>query len=320
MGNSIYSINSPSTNLKPHRGMTIAKSTETGMKVLKKKLLCRICEGEVSWHLFTGHTELCAIKIQWEVRSLECDNYLRKLYTVFGKQLRYHENLAEVNEKNIDALENLKTICEEAAKLHNPSCQQTLLNFVTKASIYKVDDSYEFIHNTVQELCDWISYKAEVWNQIEMSDDLLTTLVGGKRKIEKSLSIHVPSLKDFEILKLLTKGGFARVYLAKKQNDIFAIKVLNRQDIGEKTQMEHVFAERNIMATTSCPYVVRMFYAFATRENLFLAMEFLNGGDLFSFLHAMESFDEDVARFYIAEVILALEYLHGEGIIHRGKI
>ena len=52
---------------------------------------------------------------------------------------------------------------------------------------------------------------------------------------------------------------------------------------------------------------------------MFLAMEFLNGGDLFSFLHNMQTFEEEVALFYIAEMVLALEYLHSEGIVHRGN-
>jgi serine/threonine protein kinase len=83
-------------------------------------------------------------------------------------------------------------------------------------------------------------------------------------------------------------------------------------------QVEQVIAERNILATTSCEYVVRLYYAFKTQENLCLAMEFLSGGDLCAPLIEVGALDEQVAKWYIAEILQALEYLHSKKIIHRG--
>ncbi|XP_059640675.1 probable serine/threonine protein kinase IREH1 isoform X2 [Cornus florida] len=96
------------------------------------------------------------------------------------------------------------------------------------------------------------------------------------------------SIDDFEIIKPISRGAFGRVFLAKKRTtgDLFAIKV-------------------------------RFFYSFTCRENLYLVMEYLNGGDLYSLLRNLGCLDEDVARVYIAEVVLALEYLHSLRVVHR---
>ena len=83
----------------------------------------------------------------------------------------------------------------------------------------------------------------------------------------KRQALKIPSLSDFEIGEALGKGGFSRVYLARKHNnksDVFAIKFLNKQFIKEKNQSENVVTERNILAMTSCPFVVNLYYTFET--------------------------------------------------------
>jgi serine/threonine protein kinase len=82
-------------------------------------------------------------------------------------------------------------------------------------------------------------------------------------------------------------------------------------------QLEHIRAERNILAATDCPFVVRLFYSFQSEEYLFLVMEYLPGGDLHALLKILGCFSEPMARMYAAEVVLALEYLHARGIVHR---
>ncbi|CAH2043869.1 unnamed protein product [Thlaspi arvense] len=127
------------------------------------------------------------------------------------------------------------------------------------------------------------------------------------------------SIEDFEIIKPISRGAFGRVFLAKKRatGDLFAIKVLKKADMIRKNAVESILAERNILISIRNPFVVRFFYSFTCRENLYLVMEYLNGGDLFSLLRNLGCLDEDMARIYIAEVVLALEYLHSVNIIHR---
>ncbi|KAI3731256.1 hypothetical protein L1987_62444 [Smallanthus sonchifolius] len=127
------------------------------------------------------------------------------------------------------------------------------------------------------------------------------------------------SIEDFEIIKPISRGAFGRVFLAKKRatGDVFAIKVLKKADMIRKNSVESILAERDILISVRNPFVVRFFYSFTCKENLYLVMEFLNGGDLFSLLRTLGCLEESMARVYIAEVVLALEYLHSLNIIHR---
>ncbi|XP_050225249.1 probable serine/threonine protein kinase IRE [Mercurialis annua] len=127
------------------------------------------------------------------------------------------------------------------------------------------------------------------------------------------------SIEDFEIIKPISRGAFGRVFLAMKRatGDSFAIKVLKKADMIRKNAVESILAERNILISVRNPFVVRFFYSFTCRENLYLVMEYLNGGDLYSLLRNLGCIDEDMARVYIAELVLALEYLHSLNVIHR---
>lgn len=137
--------------------------------------------------------------------------------------------------------------------------------------------------------------------------------------VSSSTSRNIPSIKDFEIVKAISKGAFGSVYLAKKRStgDYFAIKVLKKSDMIAKNQVTNVKAERMILSRLDSPFVVKLYYSFQSRENLYLVMEFLNGGDCSALISAVGRLDEDWTRTYIAEIILALEYLHLHDIVHR---
>lgn len=127
------------------------------------------------------------------------------------------------------------------------------------------------------------------------------------------------SIDDFEILKPISRGAFGRVYLARKRlsGDLYAIKVMRKADLIRKNMVQSAKNERNILAMARNPYIVRFYYSFTSRDNLYIVMEYLPGGDCFSMLKALGALEEDVARQYIAEAVLALEYCHTQGIIHR---
>ncbi|CAG7848303.1 Serine/threonine-protein kinase cek1 [Serendipita indica DSM 11827] len=128
------------------------------------------------------------------------------------------------------------------------------------------------------------------------------------------------SIRDFDIIKPISKGAFGSVFLAKKKTtgDYYAIKVLKKADMIAKNQITNVKAERMIlMKQAESPFVVRLFFTFQSKDNLYLVMEYLNGGDCAALVKALGSLSEDWARAYIAEVVLGLEYLHSKGIVHR---
>ncbi|KAI9798397.1 MAG: rim15, signal transduction response regulator [Piccolia ochrophora] len=129
-----------------------------------------------------------------------------------------------------------------------------------------------------------------------------------------------PSIKDFEIIKPISKGAFGSVYLSKKKStgDYFAIKVLKKADMVAKNQVTNVKAERAIMMWQGeSDFVAKLYWTFSSKDYLYLVMEFLNGGDCASLVKVLGGLSEDWAKKYIAEVVLGVEHLHSKGIVHR---
>lgn len=95
------------------------------------------------------------------------------------------------------------------------------------------------------------------------------------------------------------------------------MKVINKTKINERVQKNQIIAERHVLTKISHPFVVRMSHSFQSDLKLYFIMEYLSGGELFKYLKRVGKFSEENTRFYAAEVILALEYLHANGIVYR---
>ena len=127
----------------------------------------------------------------------------------------------------------------------------------------------------------------------------------------------------FELLKVLGKGGYGKVIQVRKRtgkdaNRIFAMKVLKKAAIvRSKKDTVHTKSERSILESIEHPTIVSLHYAFQTNHKLYLILEYLSGGELFTLLEREGVFLEDAASFYIGEITLALEHLHSNGIIYR---
>lgn len=128
------------------------------------------------------------------------------------------------------------------------------------------------------------------------------------------------SPKDFELLKVIGMGAFGKVLQVRSRStqNILAMKIISKRLLNRKEgYVENVQAERNILTKVRHPFVVNMHCSFQTREKLFLIMDFLAGGELFLRLGREGIFLEKTAAFYLAEIVLALDHLHGQGILHR---
>ncbi|KAF9058053.1 hypothetical protein BJ165DRAFT_1333851 [Panaeolus papilionaceus] len=128
------------------------------------------------------------------------------------------------------------------------------------------------------------------------------------------------SIKDFDIIKPISKGAFGSVFLAKKKatGDYYAIKVLKKADMIAKNQITNVKAERMIlMKQAESPFVAKLYFTFQSKDNLYLVMEYLNGGDCAALIKSLGCLPEEWTKNYIAEVVLGLEYLHQRGVVHR---
>lgn len=125
---------------------------------------------------------------------------------------------------------------------------------------------------------------------------------------------------DFEPLKILGRGAYAKVYLVRQKATglLFAMKVLQKASIVvRKKTIEHTKTERNILEDVRHPYIVKLYYAFQTNHRLYLILEYAPGGELFTHLATERMFSEKVASFYAAQMVLALEHLHSLGVVYR---
>ncbi|KAL9050031.1 MAG: hypothetical protein Q9162_006881 [Coniocarpon cinnabarinum] len=128
--------------------------------------------------------------------------------------------------------------------------------------------------------------------------------------------------EDFGILKLIGKGTFGQVFQVRKKDTqrVYAMKVLSKKVIVQKKEVQHTVGERNILvrtAMTHSPFIVGLKFSFQTPTDLYLVTDYMSGGELFWHLQKEGRFHEARAKFYIAELILALQHLHQHDIVYR---
>ena len=137
---------------------------------------------------------------------------------------------------------------------------------------------------------------------------------------EQTLNIKV-SYNDFKPLKLLGRGSFGEVLLVrlKATNKVYAMKILDKKVVKMKKQQNHTKTERDLMVKINSPFVVNIKSAFQDANNLYLVSEFMQGGDMFFHMHdgQIVIFSNDKTRFYIMELVLALESLHKNNMVYR---
>ncbi|EAR84905.2 Serine/Threonine kinase domain protein (macronuclear) [Tetrahymena thermophila SB210] len=127
------------------------------------------------------------------------------------------------------------------------------------------------------------------------------------------------NINSFNLLTIIGQGNYAKVSLVRKKDDgqIYALKTLKRKHIKHQVQMNHILTERNILKVVDSQYIVRCKYAFQDKKRLFFALEFCQGGELFTLIKTKGFLNENPAKFYAAQIVKALEYLHSLNIIYR---
>jgi serine/threonine kinase 38 len=127
------------------------------------------------------------------------------------------------------------------------------------------------------------------------------------------------SVRDFESLSIIGKGAYGEVRLCRvrETGELVAMKKMKKSEMKYKNQVKHVKAERDVLARANNPWIVELKYSFQDEVYLYLCMEYLPGGDLMTLLMKRDIFTEDEARFYIAEMILAVDSAHKLNYIHR---
>ncbi|KAG6537911.1 hypothetical protein ZIOFF_003014 [Zingiber officinale] len=133
------------------------------------------------------------------------------------------------------------------------------------------------------------------------------------------LQRHKMGADDFELLTIIGRGAFGEVRICKEKTTghVYAMKKLKKSEMLRRGQVEHVKAERNLLAEVDSAYIVKLYFSFQDDEYLYLIMEYLPGGDMMTLLMRKDTLTEDEARFYVAETVLAIESIHKHNYIHR---
>ena len=126
-------------------------------------------------------------------------------------------------------------------------------------------------------------------------------------------------IEDFDLLKVVGKGSFGKVMQVMKKDTgrIYALKTLRKAHIISRSEVAHTLAERSVLAQINNPFIVPLKFSFQSPEKLYLVLAFVNGGELFHHLQKEQRFDINRSRFYTAELLCALECLHGFKVIYR---
>jgi p70 ribosomal S6 kinase len=128
---------------------------------------------------------------------------------------------------------------------------------------------------------------------------------------------------DFDITHVLGKGAYGKVFQVRKTTgpdagEIYAMKVINKSKIADsKTDVRHTRTERDVLVRVDHPFLIKLYYAFETDARLYLVQEYCRGGELFRLLEHERMIMEDSARFYLCQIVCALEYLHHLDVVYR---
>lgn len=131
--------------------------------------------------------------------------------------------------------------------------------------------------------------------------------------------VSAPRLDSFKMIKVIGKGSFGKVTLVKeiRTGEMFALKVLRKDNIIKRNQVEHTRTERSVLGYVNHPFIVGLNMAFQSKDKLYFVLDYCAGGELFFHLGKLGKFPEPRACFYTAEIVLAISYVHNLGIIYR---
>ncbi|KAH0466065.1 hypothetical protein IEQ34_006168 [Dendrobium chrysotoxum] len=127
------------------------------------------------------------------------------------------------------------------------------------------------------------------------------------------------TIDDFELGKMYGAGSYSKVVRAKKNDtgNVYALKIMDKKFIAKENKISYVKLERIVLDQLDHPGVIRLYFTFQDTYSLYMALESCEGGELFDQITRKVRLSEDEARFYAAEVVDVLEYIHGVGLIHR---
>jgi RAC serine/threonine-protein kinase len=172
-----------------------------------------------------------------------------------------------------------------------------------------------FHTDTPDDRKSWVAAIESVAKALKESKSRRNSASGQSDVVEE----RSKKIEDFEMLKVLGKGTFGKVMLGRDREtkELFAIKILKKDVIIEKEEVEHTLTENRVLQSVKHPFLTALKYSFQTKDRLCFVLEYVNGGELFFHLSRERVFSESRTRFYGSEICLALKYLHEKDIVYR---
>ncbi|QCE07596.1 serine/threonine kinase 38 [Vigna unguiculata] len=214
-------------------------------------------------------------------------------------------------------------IAREGSK---PPTSEVAPSNVTKQ---KVEAAKQYIENHYKKQMKDLQERKDRRNMLEkkladaeVSEEEQNNLLKYFEKKEREymrLKRHKMGADDFEPLTMIGKGAFGEVRVCREKatGHVYAMKKLKKSEMLRRGQVEHVKAERNLLAEVDSNCIVKLYCSFQDEEFLYLIMEYLPGGDMMTLLMRKDILTEDEARFYVGETVLAIESIHKHNYIHR---
>ena len=207
----------------------------------------------------------------------------------------------------------LLNVCIADATYHiittDSTTTQLLLEEVIKTSC---NNSIVCLESKISEVLDYIlTLEAKTLDLFHHNDTLYEI---------KAISVTEEySISAFKPLKVIGKGGFSTVTLARKKDTgkLYAVKTIKKSLLQAEDKIAQIIAEKDIMKSVKHPFIVDLIMSVQSKSNCHLIMEFCPGGELFFHLHKLRTLSEDQAKFYFSEILLVLEYLHKNDIVYR---
>ncbi|TYH73158.1 hypothetical protein ES332_D05G309000v1 [Gossypium tomentosum] len=219
-------------------------------------------------------------------------------------------NLVVAIESNEMLYDVPTVICNRSHSLVGPSTYVSQSLKLSKLTLRETGDSLELVEGAREEAQKELKKPSIDDVILENPDDHIETHLLRQQSV---------GLEDFEVLKVVGQGAFAKVYQLRRNgtSDIYAMKVMRKDKIMEQNHAEYMKSERAILGKVDHPFIVQLRYSFQTKYRLYLVLDFVNGGHLFFQLYRQGLFREDLARIYTAEIVSAVSHLHANGIMHR---
>lgn len=272
------------------------------------------------------------------VNSEDDPSYLQGRYEPTAEPLSQSE-IMEIQEdyKQVEMVEDVGSLAQSMGASHlgrSLNLQKEMLHYKKKDHIDNVQEGQQGPKSGI---------KVEVSRDSHNKSETTPTLAGGiggavaeaeirhslhptKAHVEglgdsfhRTTPVSAPKLESFKMVKVVGKGSFGKVFLVreKQTNEMYALKVLKKDNIIKRNQVEHTKTERSVLGYVKHPFIVGLNMAFQSEEKLYFVLDYCAGGELFFHLGKVGKFAEPRACFYAAEIILAISYVHDLDIVYR---